>query len=1154
MKFLSDVLAKAGLTVDGVVTLNNTATGQTPNANDNSTKLATTAWVRTFVQPYSLPIASASVLGGIKVGNGLSIDAITGVLTASGGGISTFRDKEIFITTAGQTTFTLQNTYTPGLLDVFVNGVYLNDDSYTADNGSTVVLDDATALNDIVTFFIYSPYYVGETPNARNTCAFTATSGQTTFSCSYAVGSVDVFYNGSKLASSEFTAINGTSIVLATACVVGDYVEIVSWLAGGGVSSSRTITINGVTYDLTANRTWSALPVGGTTGQLLAKVDNTDYNAQWVNQAPAASYTSQLKHVVKAGVAINKGQAVYVTSADGTNMIVGKASNASEQTSSKTLGLLETTASANGFANVITEGLLAGLDTTGATAAGDPVWLGTDGNLIYGLINKPVAPAHLVFIGVVTRRNANNGEIFVKVQNGFELDELHDLSVKNASDGDMIKYVASTGLWTKIAATTTNITEGTNLYYTNTRVASYLTANSYNSGTGTSGQVAYFNGTTSITSTSSFAFNSSESNLTIDRSLSTVGNAITISKGSDVDQAWLAFRQGGGASGTWRLGYNGSPYDFRISVGSDASIGTQALRIFVGTQNVVIGTATSDNLARFQVGGTATFSGNVGMGNTGSSDLGGRLNVRNEDAANNPTLVLFKNISSASTEDMFRVQSWNGAFNTVASIRANGSANFSSSVTASQFLASSSSNAAIITSTGTTGYGLVAAGSAGGARDIFLAGQTGFSNGFTVQYTGTVMRYGFQNGNVGIGTSLPGTKLHIEGTTQLRLDATSSGSQIQFWKDSTPTFASSVGNVMPGGSVQNDLLFSTYNGTSWSERMRITSDGYLKLPRSRFLGDSDICYIDLYNPNTGNLSIINTSSSTLYGNIILYTSSNPRITITTGGNVLIGPATDIGTRLTIDGTTYSTNYISGTQGLNVSGYGFWTQTISGQMTVLGHNISASSSVANQVNVVNSGWYSSMIRMYYSEGITFHTSSTVYSAGAVYPMGDTERVRIQLDGQVRFQNSIILTNGQINSLTSGGSGQSMYLNFAGNGAVYAGSSYAVLYAGSDERIKTEINHSQPTLTKILNLTPRTFKYKERPEVTNYGFIAQEVEVVMPELVRTSEGVTMCLDEEIENQKSVESYGLAWASILVKAIQEQQLIIESLKSRIETLEQA
>ena len=400
MKFLSDILAKAGLTVDGVVTLNNTATGQTPDANDNSTKLATTAWVRTFVQPYSLPIASASVLGGIKVGAGLSINPSTGVLSASAAGIST-----------------------------------------------------------------------------RDICTFTATAGQTTFSCYYTVDQVDVFYNGSKLGASEFTASNGTTVVLNTACKVGDYLEIVSWVAGAGLSSSRTITINGVTYDLTANRSWSALPIGGTAGQLLAKVDGTDYNAQWVNEAPAASYTSQVKHQVKAGQAITKGQAVYVSSADGTNMIVSKASNATEGTSSKTMGLLESTVSTNGFTNVIAEGLLSGLNTNGANA-GDPVWLGTDGNLIYGLLNKPLAPAHLVFIGVVTRANANNGEIFVKVQNGFELDELHDLSVKNASDGDMIKYVASTGLWTKIAASTTNIVEGTNLYYTQGRFDTAFAAKS----------------------------------------------------------------------------------------------------------------------------------------------------------------------------------------------------------------------------------------------------------------------------------------------------------------------------------------------------------------------------------------------------------------------------------------------------------------------------------------------------------------------------------------------------------------------------------------------------------------------------------------------------------------------------------------------------
>ncbi|CAB5221876.1 hypothetical protein UFOVP359_113 [uncultured Caudovirales phage] len=169
-----------------------------------------------------------------------------------------------------------------------------------------------------------------------------------------------------------------------------------------------------------------------------------------VISAPSAGYTGTIKHDVRLNGSIAKGQAVYVSSADGTNMIVSKASNASEATSSKTLGILESGGSNNALVKVVTEGLLAGLDTSTAGTEGDPVWLGTDGNLIYGLTNKPVAPAHLVFIGIVTRKNSNNGEIFVKVQNGFELSELHTVLLEangSVADNELLAYDLSSGLW-----------------------------------------------------------------------------------------------------------------------------------------------------------------------------------------------------------------------------------------------------------------------------------------------------------------------------------------------------------------------------------------------------------------------------------------------------------------------------------------------------------------------------------------------------------------------------------------------------------------------------------------------------------------------------------------------------------------------------------
>jgi hypothetical protein len=193
------------------------------------------------------------------------------------------------------------------------------------------------------------------------------------------------------------------------------------------------------------------LPPGGTAGQILTKVDATDYNATW--QDNYADWTSTVKHIVKNdGTAlITKGTPVYVTGADGTNKLVRAASNTSEATSSKTMGLMQSNITTTGGTQtgfVITEGLLGGLNTAGQTA-GDPVWLGAGGTLLYGLINKPYAPAHLVFIGIVTKVSAGNGEIFVKVQNGFELKEIHDVDlVSNApTNNQVLTYESATGLW-----------------------------------------------------------------------------------------------------------------------------------------------------------------------------------------------------------------------------------------------------------------------------------------------------------------------------------------------------------------------------------------------------------------------------------------------------------------------------------------------------------------------------------------------------------------------------------------------------------------------------------------------------------------------------------------------------------------------------------
>jgi hypothetical protein len=90
------------------------------------------------------------------------------------------------------------------------------------------------------------------------------------------------------------------------------------------------------------------------------------------------------------------------------------------------------------------------------------VWIGVNGDLIYGLINKPYAPAHLVFIGIVTKVSAGSGEIFVKVQNGFELKEIHDVDLitNTPTNGQAVIFESSTSLWRNKTIIEDSITDG----------------------------------------------------------------------------------------------------------------------------------------------------------------------------------------------------------------------------------------------------------------------------------------------------------------------------------------------------------------------------------------------------------------------------------------------------------------------------------------------------------------------------------------------------------------------------------------------------------------------------------------------------------------------------------------------------------------------
>lgn len=211
----------------------------------------------------------------------------------------TTRVIQKFTATASQTTFTVTGGYTVGMVDVFLNGVKLdNATEFTASNGSTVVLTAAAAVNDVVEVYKYGGQFIANN-TLRQTTAFTATAGQTTFTVNYSVGFVDVFYNGSKLAAAEFTATNGTSIVLGTACVVNDIVEVVAY--NYTVGAFTGVGGSGTTNYISK---WTA---SGTLGNSIIR----DSGTVGINMAPDANILSV------TGTSNNWGLSVFSSTTTG---------------------------------------------------------------------------------------------------------------------------------------------------------------------------------------------------------------------------------------------------------------------------------------------------------------------------------------------------------------------------------------------------------------------------------------------------------------------------------------------------------------------------------------------------------------------------------------------------------------------------------------------------------------------------------------------------------------------------------------------------------------------------------------------------------------------------------------------------------------------
>jgi len=146
-----------------------------------------------------------------------------------------------------------------------------------------------------------------------------------------------------------------------------------------------------------------------------------------------------------ASVTISRGTPVYIIGSSGANPLVTPASNTTEALSAGTMGLALNDIPGNGFGYIISAGPVDNINV-GTAAAGDPVYLGASGTLLYGVANKPVAPAHFVKIGNVVK-TGTAGSIQVLISNGFELEELHNVLITTPANNEVLTYESATSLW-----------------------------------------------------------------------------------------------------------------------------------------------------------------------------------------------------------------------------------------------------------------------------------------------------------------------------------------------------------------------------------------------------------------------------------------------------------------------------------------------------------------------------------------------------------------------------------------------------------------------------------------------------------------------------------------------------------------------------------
>jgi hypothetical protein len=279
-----------------------------------------------------------------------------------------------------------------------------------------------------------------------------------------------LYFTTARVLATTLAGFNPISGTVTASDTILSSIEKIWWNIenGGGGGGGGYVPYIGATQDLNLgtygllsdfvqfNTTNSEIPVDAGTMSWNDADGTANLKLKGGNVTLQIGQEEVVRIVNKTGVNLleENYQAVYISGAQGQRLKVDLALATTDGTSAGTLGLVTEDILNNEEGFITSSGLVNKIDTTGdlqgeTWADGDILYLSP---LVAGQITnvKPLAPDHTVIMGFVVYAHANNGKIYVKVDNGYEIEELHDVQVIDRTDTDILQWYEDDLVWRNI--------------------------------------------------------------------------------------------------------------------------------------------------------------------------------------------------------------------------------------------------------------------------------------------------------------------------------------------------------------------------------------------------------------------------------------------------------------------------------------------------------------------------------------------------------------------------------------------------------------------------------------------------------------------------------------------------------------------------------